>query len=208
MILIKIQPNKDIDIPIPYDARKIIGGYFWVNANLLDYSSMKIFEYSMIEITNEQLISDLNKLHYTIRDNGDVCHLTSGLNPWSDPLAGDDLDSWMRGTKYIAKKNAAFFYESKFTALSATESNLESASWSQQLAEAKTYQNDNTAVTPLLSALATARNLTISEYAANIINASNKFNEAMKALLVELKTQYQIIDDAVTPLELKNTSWV
>ena len=123
-------------------------------------------------------------------------------------MVGADLSTFMSGAKYIAKLNAADSFNSQYTALSSNESQLEQATWAQQLTEATAYLADNNSSTPLLTQLATIRNLTVAQYAQNVVDANASYISAVNALLVDLKGQYQSIDDAATPQDLKNTGWI
>jgi hypothetical protein len=60
---------------------------------------------------------------------------------------------------------------------------LEMTSWSQQRAEAEAYTAAPTAPTPMLSALAEARSITVAEMVAKVLNAVSAYNTKIATLL-------------------------
>jgi hypothetical protein len=209
MLLIKYKGIFPTPIPTPATFKLLAGNtYIFGDGDLSVYTSQQIIDYDITEITDPTLIDQLDLNNYTIHTDGTVRLYGSGENWLSDPLVGADLSTFMLGAKYIAKLNAAANFNAKFNALAANESQLEQATWSQQLTEATAYIADNNAPTPLLTALSAVRNLTVAQYAQNVVNANVAYTAKVNALAVDLKTQYQTIGDAQTPQDLKNTEWI
>lgn len=209
MLLIKFNGIFPTPFPLPASFTVLAAQtYILADASLSDYTSQQISDYSIKEITDAGLITNLSMNNRTIHSDGTVRLYGTGENWLGEVVTGADLSSFLIGARYIAKLNAAINYTGRFDALSTTESKLEQATWSQQQAEAAAYLADNNASTPLLSLLAAARNLTVAQYAQNVVNASAAYSTAVNALVTELKTQYQIIDSSETPQALKDTGWL
>jgi hypothetical protein len=209
MLLIKYKGIIPATIPLPASFKLLAGEtYIFGEGDISAYKNQQVTEYNIREITDSSLIAQLNLNNYTIHTDGTVRLYGTGENWLSNPLVGADLSTFMLGAKYIAKLNAANNFNVQFNSLSSNESALEKSTWTQQLAEATAYIANNNAPTPLLTALAAARNLTVAQYAQNVVNAHASYTAKVNALAVNLKTQYQTIDDAQTPQDLKNTGWI
>ena len=95
-----------------------------------------------------------------------------------------------------------FAYKSK--ELVAEYSDGEIRSWDQQRAEATAYAADNTASTPLLSAIATARGITVSELATKVLANAAAYETAYGTLL----GKYQKNKDTLASINLEDdTTW-
>lgn len=105
--------------------------------------------------------------------------------------------------KKVRKKQNADVFNKRFVKLKAQVSELESASWPTQLAEAKAYAANKSAPTPVLTALSHGRNITVEELAANVISASAKFDLAVAKLLNE----QQIINDQIKACKTLPELW-
>ena len=209
MLLIKYKGIYPATIPLPTTFKLLAGAtYVFGDGDISVYTNQQITDYNIKEITDPALIAELNLNNHTIHTDSTVRFYGTGENWLSEPLVGADLSTFMLGAKYIAKLNAADSFNVQFNSLSSGESALEQATWSQQLAEATAYITDNNASTPLLTSLAAARNLTVAQYAQNVVNANAAYTAKVNALAVDLKTQYQTIDDTQTPQDLKNTGWI
>lgn len=64
-----------------------------------------------------------------------------------------------------------------------TTSQLEMISWPQQRAEAEAYTQNNSAPTPMLSSLAAARNITVSEMVSKVLTAIETYNTKISTLM-------------------------
>lgn len=209
MLLIKFKGNFPPPIPLPAAFKLLAGGtYIFGEGNISAYTSQQIADYNITEITDSVLVAKLDLNNCTIHTDGTVRLYGTGENWLSDPVVGEDLSTFMSGAKYLAKLNAAADFNNQFSVLSTKESQLEQKTWPQQLAEATAYLADSNSVTPLLTALSTARNLTVAQYAQNVVDANTSYESSVNTLLATLKGQYQAIDDATTPQDLKNTGWI
>jgi len=183
-------------------------GYSLVDVNATWYRVNDVGADVLTEITDPMLINQLKFLVNTIHSDGTVRMYGSGTDYLSTPISGDDLENFILGAKFVAKQNAALAFGKRYATLVSAETELERSTWSQQLAEAKALQADANAPTPLLTALATARNITVAEYADNVVTASSRYAAQQAALVTELKTEYQKIDDAATAQAVKDTGWL
>lgn len=208
MLLIKVDLSKPISLNLPGTAKLLSGGYFFADANLNYFTPTQIADYKITEISDIQVINDLNKLDYSIQDDGSVRKMTTGPSPLSDQLEGTELESFMRGAKYISKKNASISYDSRFSSLKQQESALEQSTWDQQLTEATAYLNDNSAEVPLLELIASSRGITVNEVALRIQAAATNYANARNSLLAELKSHFSSIDNSTSALDLKSLGWI
>jgi len=185
-----------------------------VNYSLIDtdntwwYTIPDIAVNRIKQITDTTLIDQLKLLTHTIHKDGTVRMYGTGVDWLGEPLAGSELENFLEGAKYIAKLNVAIAYDNKAKTLVGNESVLEQGTWAQQLSEAQAVISDSNASTPLLTVLASARNISVADYAQNVITASNNYAQAQSSLLAELKTNYQLIDTASTAQALKDTGWI
>lgn len=207
MLLVKIDPAKPISINLPASSKMLLGTYFFVDASITYFTPTQISDYNIIEITDPTLISDLSLLDYSIQDDGSVRKMTTGPNPLSEPL-DEQLASFLRGAKFISKRNVGLVYDIKFSAVTYSETALEKSSWDQQLSEAYNVINSGAITAPLLSVLASAKGITLNEMAQRVITASELYTATCNQLVTELKTHTSMIESATTALELKNFGWI
>jgi hypothetical protein len=208
MLLLKKPQNQTVDFfVLPNNAIKIMGDYYLVDADISTFTPQQIVDYKIRTITDSQDIADIQKLINDIWD-GVVCLMTTGPNPKGDPLTGDDLAGHLRAMKFVAKLEAASRFDTSYQALTNVESQLEQSTWAQQLAEATAFTANNSATTTLLSVLAPARNQTVAEYAADVISAATEYSTAQTALIANLKTAYQTIDNCTTAQDLRALGWI
>jgi hypothetical protein len=208
MLLLKINPVKPLTIQIPSDGKWLISSFVLFDGDINNFTPTEINDFGIISLTDPVTISNLTNLDYSIQDDGLVQKLTTGPNPLSAPLVGVELNQYIQGAKYLSKINAGNNYQTQFQAMEEQENGLEQSSWSEQLAEAQAYQADPATPVPLLESLAAVRGVSVADYAQGVITASTAYTNARNVLLVNLKTQYQTIDDCTTALDLKNTGWI
>ena len=209
MLLIKYKGNLPSQFPLPANFKLLAGQTFvFGEGNLSSYAPSQIREYHIKEITDPALISRLNLNNHTIHTDGTVRLYGTGEHWLGEPLVGVDLGEFLIGARYLAKINAAAAYENQFNALAKNESQLEQATWAQQLSEALAYLSNNAFFAPLLTQLAEARNITVAQYAQHVVDANAAYAQSVNALVVNLKEQYQAIDNAGSPQALKDTGWI
>jgi len=177
---------------------KRVGGYLDYVVGFLDDSVKDIVPISHLDATiiDEEAVALAWKF---------AANYTGYVSVRANTLANDQLDiissGEPEGTKvkyYLTdddKTNAAKFmkialrkildevYDRRFAQLNLEVSTLEATTWSTQLAEAQAFQLDNTALTPTLTALATARGITTAEMVNKVITASNNYNAQVASML-------------------------
>lgn len=103
-------------------------------------------------------------------------------------LTEDDINNTVTFMKHIMRLRLDEVYDKRIIQQKMQVSMLEHDSWAEQLAEAKAYQADNTALTPLLSSLADARGITLAEMITKVIDANNAYNTKVQSLLTAKQT--------------------
>lgn len=89
-------------------------------------------------------------------------------------------------------------YDKRLVELKASVSTLELNSWEQQKAEALSYTLDNNATTPLLTALAEAREITVAEMVTKVLSAVEIYNGKVAELLARKQSIEKHIKSCVT----------
>ena len=103
-------------------------------------------------------------------------------------LTEDDVNNTVIFMKHIMRLRLDEVYDKRIIQQKMQVSALEYDSWAEQLFEAKAYDVDNTASTPLLSSLASARGITLSEMVTKVIDANNTYNTQIQTLLAAKQT--------------------
>jgi len=118
-----------------------------------------------------------------VDDNATLRHVLSD----TEIIAGGEWN------KFIMNRIIQKVFDSRFSALNISDSELEKATYQAQLSEATNYMIDNTTPTPLLTILSTGRAVTVSQLATNIISANDIYNSKVVTLLAQQK----IVQDQV-----------
>ena len=84
-------------------------------------------------------------------------------------------------------------YDKRFGQANLPPSGLEAATWAQQRAEAQAYSQDSNASVPMLTMLAAARNITVSEMANKVLTAIASYNNAVAELIARKQSRIEII---------------
>ena len=113
-------------------------------------------------------------------------------------LTDEDKANGAAFMKALMRQMLDDVYDKRFTQLNLATSSLEQGTWIQQRTEAEAYQADNTAPTPMLSALATARGITLPEMVAKVVQAVNKYNTDVATLLANKQAVEKEIKECVT----------
>lgn len=108
-------------------------------------------------------------------------------------LTEDDKANTIALMKEVMRMILDEVYDKRMIELKANVSSLEFNSWEQQKTEAYAYQANNTAATPMLSSLATARGITLDEMVSKVITAVESYN----ASIAELLARKQLIETEV-----------
>ena len=103
-------------------------------------------------------------------------------------------------TKEYIEKSIRVKGELKLAAVQHPYSDNEVKTWSIQVEEAKAYLANNAASTPLITALAENRNITVAELVAKIMENATAFSTASGNILGQ---QQKYLDSVQTATDLK-----
>lgn len=116
-------------------------------------------------------------------------------------LTEEDKESAISIMKEMMRLILDEVYDKRALELNLGVSDLEFGSWEQQRSEAVAWTADNSAPTPLLSSLSSARDITLSEMVEKVINAVEQYNarqtdllSAKQAIEAEIKACSSIAD--------------
>ncbi len=98
-------------------------------------------------------------------------------------LTDTDISNTVTFMKHIMRLRLDEVYDKRRVQQMMQVSTLEYSSWPEQLAEAQSWQADNSASVPMVEALATARGITTSEMVTKIIDANAAYNTKIQTLL-------------------------
>lgn len=101
------------------------------------------------------------------------------------PMTDQEVTDRYEAIRWIRKLMVRDYYKQKFQTLQENKTPQERATWLLQEQEAKAYVIDNQAPTPTLTALATARGITVSDMVTNVLNAVNAYNTMITNLFAE-----------------------
>lgn len=138
-----------------------------------------------------------------------TCELVEGTwyANWTTELV---LDTEEKRRQRIYQRHASHTqenkseFEARVKALRQDYPAAEVETWPIQRAEAEAYTADNTASTPLLSAIATERGMLVATLAANIMERVAEYNAAYAALFAKYKANKAVLES----IDLQdNTTW-
>ena len=113
-------------------------------------------------------------------------------------MTADEIASGLAFNKLLFKKYIRDRFNDKAKDIvSARYGNLEQQSFEQQKKEAEAWAADNSATTPMLTTLATARGISVSDLVAKINAKVTAYNSAVATLLAEQK----VLEDEVDALD-------
>ena len=117
-----------------------------------------------------------------------------------------DQDITVRKVSKIAEIDAA--YNAAISVISASYPETERNSWPKQEAEARAWTANNTAVTPLLSSIATARGSTIADICARVITNADAYAVYAGGMIGKRQAKMIAIAAATTIVELDAILWI
>ena len=113
-------------------------------------------------------------------------------------MTAEDTASGLSFNKLLFKKYIRDRFNDKAKAISSARyGNLEQQSFEQQKSEAAAWTADNSASTPMLTTLATARGISVSDLVSKINAKVTAYNSAVATLLGEQK----VLEDEVDALD-------
>jgi hypothetical protein len=133
---------------------------------------------------------------------GGVAHVGTSV-ALVDPTASASLDDLK--SRKRAEINAAF--AASIADLKANYPADEIQSWFKQEAEARAYEADNNASTPLLSAMANARGITVADLAARVVTNADAYSVAAGALIGKRQKYEDSIEAATDADTVSVIAW-
>jgi hypothetical protein len=112
------------------------------------------------------------------------------------PVTQSRYDSIVSSMKLLAKVLLEEEYDKRFIKLRYTGSELETQTWNIQLQEVEKFNSGQE--TPLLSAFATAKQISIEELVSTINTKVQEYNSAVQNLMIELLTLKTEFNTAIT----------
>jgi hypothetical protein len=117
-------------------------------------------------------------------------------------MTADDIASGLSFNKILFKKYIRDRFNDKAKDIvSARYGNLEQQSFEQQKSEAAAWTADNTASTPMLTTMSTARGITVSALVSKINTKVSEYNAAIATKLAEQKVLEDEVDALTTIAE-------
>jgi hypothetical protein len=104
------------------------------------------------------------------------------------PMSESEVTDRYVAIRWVRIKMVKDYYRQKFENLTINKTPQERATWKIQEEEARAYIMDNTTSTPTLTLLSSAKNVTVSDLANNIITAVDNYNTAVSQLFAEEET--------------------
>lgn len=186
-------PNASIKQFVP--STVMLGLEDW----FVGYTPVIVDGYNMVEIT-EELASGLQ--HFGVVD-GEVSKF-SVFGELNDGKAKEvvTLSDVQKSRQIVSKKFALILalnkkLDKKLGSFFNQFSAVEKSTWDAQLAEAKAFQADATSSTPLLSAIATARGITVADLVQKVLGKAVAYQTMVAALIGDkqaLESQLQAAD--------------
>ena len=112
------------------------------------------------------------------------------------PVTQNRYDSIVSSMKLLAKVLLEEEYDKRFIKLRYTGSELETQTWNIQLQEVEKFNSGQE--TPLLSALATAKQISVGELVSSINTKVQQYNTDVQNLMIELLTLKTEFNTAIT----------
>jgi len=108
---------------------------------------------------------------------------------------------------YVKATQVKLINEAYETAITSAYSDSEKLSWTKQEAEARAFTADATAPTPMLTAIATARGITVKALAADVILKADAYAAHAGTQIGTKKARLTAIEAATTSAEVLAVVW-
>jgi hypothetical protein len=113
-------------------------------------------------------------------------------------LTDDDKSNAVKFTKIVIRKMLDEHFDKQLSQINGQVSSLESLSWSQQRAESNSYELDSNVSVPMLTALAEARGITVSEMSTKVQTAILEHAQKITNLLARKQSFEQEVKSCTT----------
>lgn len=151
-----------------------------------------------------EISADARAALFAAQQAGKAIHAGADGHPMAvDPLSLLSL-SGLKAAKLAELSGAC---SSRMEAIKAGYPADEVSTWSKQESEARAYTASNTAATPLLSALATARGIALADLAARVIAKADAFAAASGAIIGKRQKYEDAVNAAADAATVAAISW-
>ena len=116
-------------------------------------------------------------------------------------LTNEDRANAVEFSKALMRLMLDEIYDKRFMQQNLFVSTLEFNTWAQQKSEAAAYTADNTVSTPILSALALSRGITLAEMVNKVNTAVANYNNSIATLLANKQAVEKKIKECLTIVE-------
>lgn len=176
------------------ETHKDIIPYLHLEPTIIDEATAKAWLFNngwrgYVSIRPGTLENDQMQLHESSEPTGEKERYT---------LTETDTTNAVNFIKAVLRKIVDEVYDHRLQALNINVSELEFKSWDKQRTELAEYQADNTALVPLLTALAESRGITVGEMATLVQTATTNYDNQVKTLLANKQTIEKEIKDCAT----------
>jgi hypothetical protein len=113
------------------------------------------------------------------------------------PMTDQEVSDRYNTIRWLRIQQVQEYYKQQFKNLLVNKTPQEQATWATQQAEAQAYTNDNTAETPILSMLATARGTDVATLVSQVLTAVTNYNTTIATIFSEQETYVKQLKDAV-----------
>lgn len=117
-------------------------------------------------------------------------------------LTDEDRANAVAFMKIALRKILDEVYDKRLQHVKLEVSELEFKTWNTQLNEANSYNQNNNVSTPMLTALAQVRGITVAQMASKVIAANAQYTERIASLLANKQIVEKEVKDCTSILEL------
>lgn len=117
-------------------------------------------------------------------------------------LTDEDRANAVAFMKIALRKILDEVYDKRLQHVKLEVSELEFKTWNTQLNEANSYSQNNNVSTPMLTALAQVRGITVAQMASKVIAANAQYTERIASLLANKQIVEKEVKDCTSILEL------
>jgi len=216
----KIDWNQALTFQLPPNTKYTTHGWVVVDLPIVNFNADQIAKYKIVQLTDPQVIAEMEHINYTVLDDGTVAYVTTvadhtpndivdgHLQHFPTLTSHEDIELFLKGYKYLSILEIQAEYDVKFANLNVTTSSLEASTFNQQLAEAQALQANPNYPTPLLSALSAASGISTGDLASQALAKNAAFQAQQATLLGEMLADKKAVNDCTTPLQVKQLGWI
>jgi len=179
------------------------GAYGWsaISIDEIDYQLIPKFDIKYYELTKSDIMgfksfgNGKSTVSISVSDDSEDINFddydVNKKNKIKIPVTQERYDSIMKSMKLFSKVLLEEEFDRRFKKLRYNGSFLEAQTWDTQVQEVERYQNNRS--TPLLSAIAESKQISVADLVALIQSKLNQYNQSVQNLyiqLLNLKTEF------------------